>query len=127
MPAITSITVEDGKATPVAHTFAAHTAQTGSVPSRFYEKSAGSLTGWLDLSNLVQKNDASQSTKVTVKLRQPVVDSNGLVIRQNLFVGQWIIADSATEAERNDFAAYVSNTMDNSVIRATITDLEPIY
>lgn len=136
MAAITAITLADGQATPVNHTFVPFQPQMGNQPAVWLEKSNASPTGWFRLTQSVTKNGAGVY-KVKHSLSIPVlavagagccVDANTPVISYTeFFNGEFSLPAGTTSANRKDIRAYIRNLYANAVIGASIEDLEIAY
>lgn len=122
---IASLTLANGQATPVDHTFDVVSAQYGNQPSRWMNRNSGSYDGYKEITQSVNRQKAS--TKVIMKVRLPHLDLEGNVTSQSLFVGNFFISDSATLADREDFFAFVKNLLGDQVSLDAVTKLEPTY
>lgn len=130
MPQVTaSLTINDGSATPVAKTFAP--VRVAPELSVFSEKTSGVSAGF---TNLTVKSSPSSNTRATdrvdIELDYPVLSTvNGVstVAYTLRFKSYFVIPKTATAAERANLAAYAANALANSVVRAPVKDLDPLY
>jgi len=146
MPARAAITVNDGKATPVAHTFNPSTEVDNS--SLFEDKAGGIAIGF---------------NSIMVRMRRPLPgntgqasDPKGRVYRVDLNVGwptlestsaatgtgippaptiayvhrvnsTWLLPERGTNAERKDLRAIFANVLAHADIKKVIEDLEDYW
>ncbi len=129
MAAIAPITVNDGQATPVAVTFSPENQTTGAFS--FVDRAAGVAVGFrrLNISNKFAKGTAAVNrAKFTVEY--PVTSTvNGIttqayVLRANVDV---ILPVASTDAERKNLYAFLSNGLQNALVRGAVRDLDPLY
>jgi len=124
-----SLTIDDGAATPVAKTFAPM--RVAPDESIFTERSSGVSAGFtrLRVATSPAKN-GRPTNRIDYDLDYPVLATvNGVstVAYTLRFKGYFVIPDVATAAERANLAAYVANGLDNTQIRSVIKDLDPLY
>lgn len=146
MPARASITINDGKATPVAHTFVPSSEAEGA--SLFEDKAGGIAIGFNSLMIRVRRpapGNTGQSSdpkgrvyRVQANLATPVLESTSAstgtgippaptvayVLRCN---SEWIIPERCTNAERKDLRALQYNLLNNADFRKVIEDLEDFW
>lgn len=124
-----SISINNGAATPVAKAFAPERVSPDS--SVFTERSAAVSAGFIKLAtSFSPANSQRPTTRVDVSLDFPVLQTvNGIssVAYKGLFKGYFVIPDQMTAAERADLAAFVANSLDVTLIRNMIKDLDPLY
>lgn len=127
-----SISINDGKVTPVAHVFTQDAQQNGADPAEFVNRSNVNgpnfwerLRGWITLG---QK--ASQPHVIKVKLSRPIagtVDGNPAVLGKHEVILTLLIDQSvATEADVLDSVALIANLVDNSTIRGQLKSFAPL-
>lgn len=131
MPAVASISLNDGQGTPVAHTFAPLTCTPGNtvLVNREGNTSAGNRT-------LVLSYDAAKANRAThrvgIRFNMPVEAQNADTGQYRVeytarFSGEAVIPDRMTAAERADFAAFVANAIMHADVNDYIADLDPFY
>lgn len=146
MPALASITINDGQATPVAHTFNPSGPDKNGV-NYFYDRSGGIAIGFpsitLDLKEppVAAPGMASKASRVyraTAKVVMPVLEvtsaSTGTGIQPAptkaydlVAKMEFILPERATLANRKDILAYAKNILTNSNVTSLVQDLEGIY
>lgn len=138
MSAISSITLADGQATPVSHTFAP-LAITGTL-AEWVDRASGIAIGYPTLSvNLRRplKNEA-RVYKATVKIVAPVLEVTSPSTATGIqpaptkafdlvFNGEFLLPERATKLQKADIIAYAKNLMANAVMKSLIEDLETVY
>lgn len=145
MPARANIVVNDGKATPVAHTF--NPAEDGEM-DLFEDKSGGIAIGFPLISirfrrpagpqNGSQSGAASRVYRVQVNTSWPVLEvtspSTGTGIQPAPTVAyilrcnqEWLLPERSTLADRKDLRAIVANTLANADIKKVLEDLEAFW
>lgn len=145
MPARANIVVNDGKATPVAHTF--NPAEDGDLDI-FEDKSGGIAIGFplitLRFRRPTGPQNGSQSSangrvyRAQLNFSWPVLEvtspSTGTgiqpaptvayVLRSNQ---EWILPERSTQADRKDLRAIVYNSLNNADIKKVLEDLEAFW
>lgn len=123
------LTINNGAATPVAKTFAPE--RVAPELTTFTERSSTSSAGFLRLGiGYSPASSKRATTRVDVALDLPVLSTvNGVstVAYIGRFKGYFVIPDVMTAAERADLIAFVANALDDSKIRGTVKDLDPLY
>lgn len=131
MPSATDLVINDGQATPVAHTFEPAFVQT--AKSIFFDRTGSGSTsaGYTRLELGYSMATPKRTTnRVRISLAMPIektVDGRAEIAcipRANIDI---ILPDELTQAERDDMAAYVKNTLANAVVNGYISDLDPVY
>lgn len=146
MPARASITINDGKATPVAHTFSPSTEADNA--SLFEDKSGGIAIGFPSIMVRVRRplpaknGEASMANqrvyRVDLNVAVPTLESTSAstgtgippaptvayVHRCNM---GWILPERGTLADRKDLRAYVANLLANAGILSVLQDLEDYW
>lgn len=129
MPAIATLTVNDGLATPVAHTFAPQST-TGSRSS-WADRSPTIPAGYRTISHeLLDPNGNRTVHKITMGFMCPVVatvDGSDTVVRYNSAQVVLNVNPQSTLQERKDLLAYVANTLGLATIKTSVENLEPFY
>lgn len=145
MPARANIVVNDGKATPVAHTF--NPSEDGDV-DLFEDKSGGIAIGYpmimvkfrrpVSAGNGAQSNANSRVYRIQLNFSWPVLEvtspSTGTgiqpaptvayVLRSNQ---EWIIPERSALADRKDLRAIVYNTLNNADIKKVLEEQEAFW
>lgn len=129
MPAIAALTVNDGLASPVAHTFSP--VSTTGTKAKWADRSPTIPAGYRTISHeLVEPNGNRTVNKVTMGFMCPTVASvNGVdtVVRYNS--GQLVLNlhPESTLQERKDILAYVANSLGLAVVKTSVENLEPFW
>lgn len=137
MAAVANIVINDGQATPVAHTF---------MPSRqsgdlfvWNDRSAGVVAGFNAISVLTRYGSQSNAgQRVTMKVTVPTLavtaPSSGTGVQPNpvaayttLATIEFLIPNAASAAARSDILAYVKNLMATPFVSNMITNLDAPY
>lgn len=145
MPARANITVNDGQATPVAHTF--NPSEDNGV-DLFEDKSGGIAIGYPQISvrfrrpapalNGQMSSANSRVYRIQLNFSWPVLEvtsaSTGTgiqpaptvayVLRSNQ---EWIIPERSTLANRKDLRAIVYNTLNNADIKKVLEEQEAFW
>lgn len=129
MPAIAALTVNDGQATPVAHTFAVGT--TDGSRAQFLDKVAGIPAGYTKISHEIREaKSASGAHSVILSFEAPIMALLAGVmtrVRVNSAQVRLNFAQDSTDAERKDLVAYVTNFQGNATVKPTLYNIEPFY
>ena len=129
MPAIAALTINDGAATPAAHTFAVQ--GTTGQKATWLEKTAGMSIGYIRLTD--EYREAKTPTGAHRRIMGyefPVVATvNGVNTRVRVSSAQVVFnfAQDATDQEKKDAVAYVINHLSNATVRPAIWGQEPFY
>lgn len=129
MPAIASLSINDGQASPVAHTFAP--VSTTGAKAKWADRSPTIPAGFRLISHEIIEPTGNRTTyKVVFGFMFPkvaTVDGVDTVVRYDS--GQLILnihPDSTTQ-DRKDDLAYVTNFASNSTVKTSVENLEPFY
>lgn len=129
MPAIANQTVNDGQATPVAHTFTVVTAD-GKF-GKFADKASGIPAGYIRVSDEARDpTSATGAYRRILSISLPttaVVDGVTKVVRTSSAQLIWNFAQDSTDQERKDLLAYSLNFPSVAAVKASIWGLEPWY
>ncbi len=129
MPAIAALTINDGAATPVAHTFTPVTTN-GSV-AKWADRSPSIPAGFRTITEEVRDPSGNRTVhKITLGFYIPVVatvDSVDKVVRFNSAQVVFNMAPDSTLQERDDTLTYVINTLSHASVRTSVENLEPFY
>jgi hypothetical protein len=132
MPSASTISLNDGQATPVAHVFSPKVQVTpGSTiltNSDDNTTSAGDLRLHLGFSSA---NSKRKTNRVKYEFAYPVEATDADGITRVAYTGRFsidvVIPEEMTQAERDDLAAYLKNAMSDSVLQGYVSDLDPMY
>lgn len=129
MPAIATLTLNDGQATPAAHTFAVQ--GTTGLKATWLEKSAGVASGYIKLTDEYREaksSDGANSRIIGIEF-PTVATVNGVTSRVRLSSASVRInyAQNATDQERKDLIAYLIGILNGTTSKAAIYNLEPWY
>jgi hypothetical protein len=129
MPALKSIIVNDGQATPAAHTFGV-VSQQGSRTD-WVERSAGTPAGFYTLNHEVRKpSSPSGAHQVRIGIGIPVtatVDGALKVVRTSSAQVVFNLSNESTLQERKDLLAYITNLLSDADVKTTVQNVEPFY
>lgn len=129
MPAIAALTINDGLATPVAHTFSPVTTD-GSM-ARWADRSPSIPSGYRLISHEVAGPSGNRTThKMTFGFMCPVVATvNGVdtVVRYSSAQLVLNIHPDSLLQERKDLFAYVKNFLANAGVQTSVENIEPYY
>lgn len=129
MPAIASLSINDGLASPVAHTFAPQST-TGSK-AQWADRSPTIPAGYRTISHEVAEPSGTRTvTRVTAGYMVPVVatiDGSDTVVRYNSAQVILNVNPASTLQERKDLLAYVVNFLSNATVKTSVENLEPFY
>lgn len=131
MPALASITINDGASTPEAQVFAplSSTVNQTVLVNRVGNTASGNRTLLLSY----DPAKASRPThRVNIRLNYPVevLDSTTgqyKVTHVGRFSCDVIIPDQMTALERDHMAAFLKNAVSHAVINGYVSDLDPMY
>jgi hypothetical protein len=127
-----SISINDGKGTPVAHVFSQDAQQNGQDPAEFVNRSNANgpsfwerLRGWMTLGT-----KASQPHVVKVKLSRPIagtVEGNPAVLGKHEAILTLLIDQSvAAESDVLDTVVLMANLLDNATVRGQMKSFAPL-
>lgn len=137
MPAISSIVINDGATTPVAHTFAP--VSTDGSRAEFADRSGGIPIGYNSFMLSVRPPVKDGSVyKTTVSIMTPVLEAAtgpnaqgftpaptlGYSLRANI---EFLSSTRSTLQNRKDLLAYVKNCLSNALVVSAVQDFEPTY
>lgn len=138
MSAITTYSILDGKATPVAHVFVPHEGQVSNSPSLSLNKAAGIYVGFEKLTTLVRRSESNKTTRVSIQLNCPTLavtaPTTGTGIQPQPTVGYTVIGkidcvfpDTCTMQDRKDLRIMLSNILLNENLLDSIDNMTPVY
>lgn len=127
MPAIGNVTINDGQATPLAHTFTAITPQSGTTPSLWSDLSVAVEEQRPTLSAVVRKASGnSKRSKAIQTIVVPLVrtDTNGnaSAVDYMSFRIEGTIPSIATDVEKKNAWAYAKNFFSTTIVSQAVID-----
>jgi hypothetical protein len=129
MPTASAISIDDGAATPVAHTFVPVSITPKN--SVFKDKDSVTSAGQKELVLGFSPSSASRgTTRATLRFNMPVeqvVDGVTVVAYTARFQSDIVIPETMTQAQRDDFGAFIKNAFSDAVVQGMIQDLDPVY
>lgn len=137
MPAFTALTIYDGLATPVAHTFAQKTLI--GTEATYVDRIGGITVGYPTLTvNSMPPTKTSRLAKVRVKMVMPVLEVvnastyNGITPAPTkaydlTFDGMFFLPERCTLAQRKDILAFAKNVLSNALLTSLVETQETIY
>jgi hypothetical protein len=129
MPAIAALTINDGAATPVARTFAVQ--GTNGLKATWLEKTAGVSVGYIKMTDEFReaKSSTGANSRVLGFEYPTVAVVNGVTTRVRVSSGQVRLnyAQDATDQEKKDLLAYMTNALSNAIMKPAIWGQEPFY
>lgn len=140
MPAIVNMTINDGKATPVAHTFAPVNIDAAGV-AKWADRSGGIALGFPVITESLRmpsNNGGSRNYKLAVKVVVPVLEltspstatgiqpapTKAYDLTGNIEV---ILPERCALAERKDLHAFLKNVLSSDAVIAAIERFESTY
>jgi hypothetical protein len=139
MAAIANIVINDGKATPVAHTFAPVTSSDPNGVAVWTDRATGVAVGFPVINmKLRAPSKGSRSYKLTAKVKLPVLNvtspSTGTGIQPLPSVAynieaniEFLMPEASLLADRKDFFAFVKNYLANAVWTAAVENYEEVF
>jgi len=137
MASVAPIVINDGQATPVAHTFSP-ARQSGDL-YEWHDRSALVAAGFKKISVFTRFGTVSNAgQRITIKVMDPTLavtaPSSGTGIQPNpvqaystLCTLDFLLPNAANQQARKDVLAYVKNLLSNSQIVAAIENLDAPY
>lgn len=129
MPAIAALTINDGLASPVAHTFAPAT--TDGSTAKWADRSPTIPAGFRTISYEVSLPSGNRTTnKLQMGLYNPTVatvNSVDQVVRYSSAQVTLSIHPDATLQERKDLLAYLVNFFTQASVKTSVENIEPFY
>lgn len=132
MAAIATLSLNDGQASPVAHSFIP--VSTTGTSALWADRVATGPAFWLRLQNdVIVPNAKSGADKPMVNrwaIQQPIgVTANGATTLDHFSSASvnFYFAPRSSDAERKDLVAYVKNLLANATVYDGVWKLEPFY
>lgn len=139
MTAIAAMTIADGQATPVNHTFAPVNIDVQGV-ARWADRSGGIALGFPVITfSLKSPTLQSRNYRLTTKVVTPVLEQTSPSTATGIqpaptkaydliFTGEFVLPERSTAAERANILAYVKNYFANAaVIPPAVSSFESVY
>lgn len=129
MPAIAALSVNDGLASPVAHTFSP--VSTTGAKATWADRSPTIPAGFRTISHeLLEPNGNRTVYRPVLGYMIPTVATvNGVdtVVRYNSAKVELNIHPESTLQDRKDLLAYVANSLGLATVKTSVENLEPFY
>lgn len=147
MPALAALTINDGKATPVAHTFSPVRLDAKGVAT-FFDRSGGIAIGFPRLTFSLREPDGNVSAgsdsgkkrnyKSIFTIDVPTMESTSAATGTGIAPAptvayvhssrtEFLLPERGTLAERKDLFAYHTNGINNATIASALQNLEAFY
>lgn len=129
MPAIAALSVNDGLASPVAHTFSP--VSTTGAKAKWADRSPTIPAGYRTITHEMAEPSGNRTVnKITMGYLCPTVatiDSVDTVVRYNSAKVELNIHPESTLQDRKDLLAYVANSLGLATVKTSVENLEPFY
>lgn len=137
MPAFSPLTINDGQATPIAHTFAQKTLI--GTEATFVDRVSGITVAYPQITvNSMPPTKTSKLTKIRMKIAMPVMEVvtastyNGITPAPTkaydlTFDCMFFLPERCTLAQRKDILAYARNLLSNAFTATLVENQETIY
>lgn len=129
MPAIASLTINDGLASPGAHTFAP--VSTTGAKAKWADRAPTIPAGYRTIYHeMAEPNGQRTTNKLTFGFSTPTVatvDGSDTVVRYSSAQVVLNVHPESTLQERKDLLAYVTNFLSNATVKTSVENLEPFY
>lgn len=137
MPIFTALTINDGQATPVAHTFSPKTLI--GTEAAYVDRVGGITVGFPSVTvNSTPPTKTSRLNKVRLKVVMPVLEVvnaatyNGITPAPTkaydmTFDCMFFLPERSSLAQRKDILAYAKNLLANALTTALVETQETIY
>lgn len=129
MPAIAALTINDGAATPVAHTY--NPVTTDGANAKWADRSPSIPAGFRTVSHFYEEPKGQRVVhRITIGFFQPVVatvNSVDTVVRFSSGSIQLNLAPDSTLQERKDLLATMANALGLAGFKTSVENLEPYY
>lgn len=132
MPQASVLTINDGAATPVAHSFTPR-GFVGPQFTTFVDLDNDTPAGRPILSVAMDPASSKRNTnriKITFaypKLATSAIDGSERVVYTARFSADCIVPNDMNTEDREHFAAFIKNALANSVVNGYISDLDPVW
>jgi len=138
MTAIAALTLADGQATPVNHTFSPVNIDQSGV-ARFADRSGGVAIGYPVMSySFRAPSKTSWNYRILVKAVLPVLEQTSASTSTGIqpaptkaydltFNGEFILPERSTLANRSDILAYAKNLLSHAIVTEGVKNFESVY
>nr|APG77230.1 hypothetical protein [Hubei levi-like virus 7] len=138
MTAIAALTLKDGQATPVNHTFAPVNIDQQGV-AKWADRVGGIAVGFPTVSfSMRVPTKASRMYRVTAKVTLPVLEQTSASTATGIQPAptkaydlmcniEFVLPERSTEAQRKDILAYAKEYLANAVLSSAVTTFESVY
>lgn len=129
MPALATLTINDGAATPVAHTFSP--VSTNGSHAYWADRSQATPAGYFKVDHNVENPNSSRTVyRVTMGFGVPTlasIDGVQTVVRTNSAQVVFNLHPDSTLQERKDLLAFVANSLGLTDVKNSVWNIEPFY
>jgi len=129
MPQIAALTINDGLASPVAHTFSPVT--TTGAKAKWADRSPTIPAGYRTISHeMAEPNGSRTVNKITMGYMVPTVatvNAVDTVVRYNSAKLEFNLHPESTLQDRKDILAYVANSLGVAAVKTSVENLEPFW
>lgn len=129
MPAISSLSVNDAAATPVAHTFSP--VSTNGGHAYWADRSLATPAGYFKIDHNVENPNGNRSVyRVTIGYGVPTlasIDGVQTVVRTSSAQVVFNLHPDSTLQERKDLMAFVTNSLGLTDMKNSVWNIEPFY
>lgn len=127
-----NIVINDGQATPVAHTYVPVGKPVGSDYEYFVERTSGVPNAQAEVRLRLRTPTPGSSSpyKVDAVILVPetaVVNGETVVLSQNRVDITFTMSPKSSTADRADVLAFAKNILANTIVTSLVKDLESIY
>lgn len=147
MPAFAALTINDGQATPVAHTFSPVRIDEKGVAS-FYDRSGGIAIGFPRISVSLREpvsgyrpgaaSNGSRVYKGVIVIDVPTLETTSAATGSGIPPAptvaynhqsrqEFLLPERGTLADRNNIIAYSANSLGNATVKSVLQNLEAFY
>lgn len=138
MTALAAVTVQDGKATPVNHTFSPVNVDAAGI-AKWVDRIGGISIGFPSITLSVREpSKTSRNYKVTRKVVYPVLEVTSPSTATGIqpaptkayeltSIQEWILPERSTAADRADLIAFCKNFDALPVLQSAVKDYDPVY
>jgi len=138
MTAIAALTLADGQATPVNHTFAPVNIDASGI-AKWADRSGGIAIGFPTVTySMRSPNKTSRNYRLTAKVVVPVLEQTSASTSTGIQPAptkaydllcnvDFVLPERSTLGQRNDLLAYVKNLLGNATLSSGIQNFESVY
>lgn len=139
MTAIAALTLADGQATPVNHTFSPAPSAAGTGLARWVDRSGGVALGYPAVTfTMREPSKSSRTFKVSAKVVIPVLEQTSAstatgiqpapTLAYNLLANlEFVMPERSTLAQRKDLLAYTKNYIADAVLQNAVQNFEIVW